>query len=159
MSAFIMQYFHKTITFSRHKNMLILEGDFRLTISDYGSTDEVNRVNEYWGKQRGFDKRFDCDKRFDHDKRFDCDKRFDHDKRFDCDKHCDHDKHCPKPCNPPKPCEDKQCHFCGFVWRKCPCCGKCCCCKVWICDHTFVFQCGECGEVFWADCEEDCWKK
>ena len=67
------------------------------------------------------------------------------------------DKSFPKPCHPPIPCIDRLCHFCGFVWRKTPCCGKCCCCKVWQCGSLYFFQCSDCGKVFWADCEKDCW--
>lgn len=116
-------------------------------------------MSEFWGKQPGY--MMQKGKMCEQEKPMGCFKPCEREKKMEYPKpcECEKPKEQPKPCYPPMPCEDKPCHCCGYAWRKCPCCGKCCCCKVWNCGGYYVYECSECGEVFWTSCEEECYKK
>jgi hypothetical protein len=129
-------------------------------------------MGEIWGKQRsyempnGYSKQYEQEKSYggyakqpEMEKAYGGFKPCCHEKSNEYPRPCEQEKQHPKPCYPPMPCEDKACHFCGYTWRKCPCCGRCCCCKVWNCGGYYVYECSECGEVFWTSCEEECYKK
>lgn len=163
-------FYLQAITGKYFYNILNIGGQYLSCHIILQNTFEVNCVKDYWGKQRsyqetnGYARRYGPENANGYAEQYASENAIEYAKQYEPGKIIEEmaygrEKHCPKPCNPPRPCVDRPCHFCGTVWRKCPCCGRCCCCKVWFCNHMYVFLCSECGEVFFADCDDGCWKK